>query len=225
LDTAAEAAADLLRDHKRHDTAAGNPVHFVTHGTGALVLRRAFQLVDWEGQASRVVMLGPPNRGAGSARRAGRAAVWRWCLGHGVLGELASLSPRHFLECGDPPRSSSVLVVAGVSSGPVPWIPGLPWVPRGLGPHDGAVTVRETALRTPYSLLRVRASHPLLPLHDAAIDATVAFLAARTPSSGLRLAEQAARASLRWRRRPLLPMRAAGSDGAAPRAPAGQRGR
>uniref|UniRef100_A0A7S0PJ21 GPI inositol-deacylase n=1 Tax=Cafeteria roenbergensis TaxID=33653 RepID=A0A7S0PJ21_CAFRO len=202
LDDAAEVAAEALRMHKQPSTQV--PVHIVTHGAGALVVRRAFQLLDWEGQNTRVVMLGPPNKGSRIARRAARSSLWRAAVGHGVVSELGALGSRHFAECGDPPASASVLVIAGVSSGLAPWIPLPAGFTRGVGQHDGAVTVREAGLRTPHSLLRVRASHATLPLSEPVIDATVAFLSAPSASDGLRKAEAAAKAAMRWRWRPPL---------------------
>lgn len=191
--------------HKQHATHV--PVHVVTHGAGALVLRRAFQLLDWDGQNTRVVMLGPPNRGSRIARRAARSALWRATVGHGVVSELGVLGSRHFAECGDPPASTSVLVIAGVSSGLAPWLPLPAGFTKGIGQHDGAVTVKEAGLRTPHSLLRVRASHATLPLSEPVIDATVAFLAAPSASDGLRKAEAAAKAAMRWRwRPPIIPV-------------------
>ncbi|KAA0153820.1 hypothetical protein FNF29_02809 [Cafeteria roenbergensis] len=138
LDDAAEVAAEALRMHKQPSTQV--PVHIVTHGAGALVVRRAFQLLDWEGQNTRVVMLGPPNKGSRIARRAARSSLWRAAVGHGVVSELGALGSRHFAECGDPPASASVLVIAGVSSGLAPWIPLPAGFTRGIGQHDGAVT-------------------------------------------------------------------------------------
>jgi len=122
-------------------------VHFVTHGTGALVLRSALSHEDWTGVRSRVVMLAPTNRGSVLARRLfaplgpGQLLpkAWRDRI---VPAELTRDDRAFFDGFGGVPSAFQTLVVAG--SG-VPRSPGNPLI-RRCGPHDGVVCLRDTDL-------------------------------------------------------------------------------
>jgi hypothetical protein len=171
LDPIAECVAAAISDHKMH-TSSDTPVHFVTHGAGALVLRRAFQYVDWEDRNIRIVMLGPPNRGSRHAREAARNPAWKWALARGLLGELGCLPPSHFDAVGDVPKSAAVMVVAGSSRSEA----------------DGVVSVSETVLNTPHAQLQVPVSHLGLLVNRHVLNATVSFLIGPTPSEGLKQA-------------------------------------
>lgn len=60
--THAENLASLIREVRGYSHFA--PVHFVTHGAGALVLRAAFRFVDFDAnEGCKVVMLAPCNQG------------------------------------------------------------------------------------------------------------------------------------------------------------------
>lgn len=60
------------------------PLAFLTHGAGALILRRAFRHLDWEGLPLRCLMMAPLNRGSQLARH-----VWNGsALGRRLLLEL-----------------------------------------------------------------------------------------------------------------------------------------
>jgi hypothetical protein len=144
-----EVLAEELAPLKPHANSplSEHDVHFVTHGTGALVLRSALSHEDWTGVRSRVVMLAPTNRGSVLARRLfaplgpGQLLpkAWRDRL---VPAELTRDDRAFFDSFGGVPSAFQTLVVAG--SG-LPRSPGNPLI-RRCGPHDGVVCLRDTDL-------------------------------------------------------------------------------
>lgn len=140
------------------DPLSGGLLHFVTHGTGALVLRAALSCRDWNGVQSRVVMLAPPNRGSVAARRLwqqhqrlGRPLLQQ-LLGDSIAQELGEGDAAHFDAYGGMPASFRTWVVAG--SGllsplqerlNIPGLRGGALIPPRYGPHDGLVAVADTA--------------------------------------------------------------------------------
>lgn len=153
------------------DALSGGLLHFVTHGTGALVLRGALACRDWNGISSRVVMLAPPNRGSVAARRLwqdqrlGRPFLKHW-LGNAIAQELGECTGAHFDGYGGLPASFRTWIVAGsgVASPLASRVPGLRGsllVPARYGPHDGVVSVADTACfsQTAYRVAAAAAEH------------------------------------------------------------------
>ena len=152
--------AKIIQDHagdlvqRLKDIAAahpGEPVSFVTHSLGGLVVRAALNRPDCPAEArrGRAVLLAPPNRGSALARKLSGAAPVRWVFGRHAGRELMETPEDGFDALGVFPDSCEVLVLAG-AAGANPWIP---------GPDDGKVGVEETRLRTAHAHRRVKAGH------------------------------------------------------------------
>lgn len=132
-------------------------VHLVAHSLGGIVL--AHMLSEYTpGRIGRAVLLGTPMRGAAAA-----SAMESW-----GLGRLLGRARERALHGGAPawPREIPVAVVAGVTAcGP------LRLLLRLSRPHDGTVTVRETAVPGAQRF-RLRVTHLGL-LFSRAVAATV----------------------------------------------------
>lgn len=127
----AENAAELARRLQMHP---GEPLHFVAHSLGGIVLCHLFhQHPELNARSGKVILLGTPLNGSAIARFCARHAPLRWLLGksldHGLLG--------------DRPRwqgPDDLTMIAGTRSfGPGLLLPGI--LPR---PNDGTVAVSET---------------------------------------------------------------------------------
>eukprot|EP01138_Halocafeteria_seosinensis_P016409 gb/GECG01016740.1/.p1 GENE.gb/GECG01016740.1/~~gb/GECG01016740.1/.p1 ORF type:complete len:250 (+),score=10.55 gb/GECG01016740.1/:1-750(+) len=167
LDEHANDLAEVLRRHKSHSEV--NATHFLTHSYGALVLRKALQKLDWEGQSSRIVMIAPPNRGSYFARRLFQCHLGTSALGRKSGKELGEWEPDYMDSfAGELPKSCKVLVIAGTRG----WNPIL----SGIDAHDGRVLLSETRLQTPHFFETVPASHCFLLYHPRTIESTTEFL-------------------------------------------------
>ena len=134
-----------------HPFRAGSSAYAVIgHSLGGLLLRAA--LASGEGRPpALLVMLGTPCRSPLMARRAFRAAPFRWLV-RDCGTRLATEEVFESLPEPDYPY----LAVAGTR--------GLygRWSPFGLEPNDGLVAVREAQLGTPDHLVTVHASHTFI---------------------------------------------------------------
>ncbi|MGM0517571.1 MAG: esterase/lipase family protein [Pseudomonadota bacterium] len=142
-----------------------DPVHFVAHSLGGLLLANLFDRhPDRLGQTGRVVLLGSPLAGSGVARRLAGLAPGRWlldgCLERGLLGDAP------------PWQAAQTLMIAGNR----PIGPGRLFGSALASPSDGTVAVTET--RVPGL-----AAHRVLPVNHFGMllsrqvaDETIAFL-------------------------------------------------
>ncbi len=139
----------------------GRTVHLVAHSLGGIVL--AHMLGEHApGHVARAVLLGSPMRGAAAAG----------ALHARGLGRLLGRARERGSHGGAPawPREVPVAVVAGViACGP------LRLLLRLAGPHDGTVTVRETAVPGAQRFAH-RVTHLGLLFSRRVADATVEFL-------------------------------------------------
>lgn len=122
----------------------GRPIHFVTHSTGALVLRAAVNLCDcpWEAKIGRAVLLAPPNQGSSLAHRFKGFWPVEFAMGDKSGWELQNYGPCEMACLGEFPPSMDVLVISGTKGNQI-WF---------CEPNDGFLTVGETWLNTPFSL-------------------------------------------------------------------------
>lgn len=168
LTTSGKALAEFLKSQKPHTT--DEAVNFVTHGYGALVLREAFRLVDWNYTKSKVVMLSPPNRGI-RYHRSMKKYIGVAGYGGVAAEELATLSGDDLDErLGKLPRRCFPLVLAGKLC--------LNPFNQQNYPNDGLVMIEETALPGEFRHQVIGASHYSLPSHPTAIGLTSDFLGA-----------------------------------------------
>lgn len=109
----------------------------VTHSMGGLLLRRALAHSDLP-RVKRAVMLVPPNQGSATARGLWKFFLTRWILGSRAGRQLAEAPPGIFAALGTPEGTE-----IGIIAGKVPW---KIYPVRLARPHDGLVSVEETAL-------------------------------------------------------------------------------
>lgn len=121
----------------------GRPIHFVTHSTGALVLRSALSAPNcpMEAKMGRAVLLAPPNQGCGLARHFRDCPPFQFAMGDKTGWELLNYGPCEMAQLGMFPSSMDVLVIAGTKGGTRTWF---------CEPNDGFLTVEETWLNTPF---------------------------------------------------------------------------
>ena len=146
---------------------ADEPVHFVTHSLGGIVVRELAKqgLVRTFG---RVVMIGPPNHGSEVVDALGSQYAFAVINGPagGELGTSISSLPRRL---GSPPFETGI--IAGSRS--INWINSL-IIP---GVDDGKVSVASTRLEGMRDFVVVAAAHPFLIMNDDVIEQTIRFLA------------------------------------------------
>jgi len=154
--------------------APSDSVSFVTHSTGAVVVRL---MLDSAVRAAgfpriyRIVMVAPPNRGADLADPFARNPVTRWILGPNIVAlstdsaSLANRLPRIYDE--------EIGIIAGAlncTGGYNPWIE---------GPNDGYVSVAHMRLGSEKDFIITPAFHAF-----SALDGTVQQLAAAFLKNG-----------------------------------------
>ncbi len=171
-----EHAADLVAKLREvADEYPGEPIHFVTHSMGGLVVRAAANHPECprEARQGRAVLLAPPNRGAAFARHWSKNRLMRWYFGEHAGRQLMETPEDGFDYLGHFPSTMRVLVVAGDF--------GINW--KVEGQDDGKVAVEETRLKTPHRFVQIHAGHSWIAWWPTAIRLAEAFLEpAREPA-------------------------------------------
>jgi len=146
---------------------AAEPVSFVTHSMGGIIVRELARagLVRTFG---RVVMLGPPNQGSEVVDALGDWRIFRAINGPagGELGTSEDSVPQQL-----GPATFQVGIVAGNRS--INWINSLAMIP---GADDGKVSIESAKLEGMQDFVIVRATHPLLMKDRDVIEQTLRFL-------------------------------------------------
>lgn len=141
------------------------PVYFLTHSMGGIVMRyyaHCYGLPD----TSRIVMLAPPNLGSHITDRFGHALWYRWALGKTAQG---LGSDKHAIMAHLKPLTVPVGIIAGSRSAD-------PLFNHCFdGPHDGKVAVANTQLPEMQDFLSVHATHTFLMRHKAVLAASHSF--------------------------------------------------
>lgn len=142
------------------------PIHFVTHSMGGILLRRIETLPDAP-RIGRVVMIAPPNKGSEVADSLGGTALMDWWGGPAgrELGTDSNSMPNRL----GPPRFEFGVIAATASV--EPWLSAL--IP---GKDDGKVAVERTKLEGMRDFVTVEASHTLVLWSDEAARQVVSFL-------------------------------------------------
>jgi triacylglycerol lipase len=144
----------------------GQPVNFVTHSLGGIIVRQL--AADGQvGRLGRVVMLGPPNHGSEIVDRLGGWSLFRWINGPAGadLGSAAGSVPN---------RLGPAPFEAGVIAGSRSWNPALSsLLPEG---NDGKVSIASARLDGMQDFLVLPVSHTFLAADRRAIGQTLAFL-------------------------------------------------
>lgn len=121
----------------------GEPILFVTHSTGALILRTALNAPTCpeEAKVGRAVLLAPPNQGSRLAHRFRNFEPAKLLLGSKSGWQLMNYGIADIESCfGYFPSTMQVLVIAGTKGIKVFF----------CEPNDGFIAIDETALDTPY---------------------------------------------------------------------------
>lgn len=130
----------------------GAPVHIIAHSLGAILVRCLLQTGRLP-PGSRVVMLGPPNRGSEVADRLRRWPLYRWLMGQ--VGQQLGTGPDSIVHRLRPVREEIGIIAANRSM--QPWFSAL--IP---GEDDGAVAVSSTRLAEMRDFIVVNTTHTLL---------------------------------------------------------------
>jgi hypothetical protein len=121
----------------------GQPINFVTHSTGALILRAALNIPGCPAEAKigRAALLAPPNQGSRLAYRFRNVQPIRFLMGTKSGRQLMYYDGEDIERCfGSFPLTMQVLVIAGT---------------KGIKvffeeENDGFIAIDETGLDTPY---------------------------------------------------------------------------
>ena len=126
------------------------PIHFVTHSMGSLVLLKALQHQDCpkEAKIGKVVLMAPPAKGSIFARWLHKFAWARW-IAKEFAGKELMTTENFEGEKTYPESLNKILVIAGTFG----------INPICKGENDGTVGVNETFLTCPHEHISVRWGH------------------------------------------------------------------
>ena len=102
--------AELQKCAQHHK---GEPIHFVTHSLGGIILRAALNHPDCpeEAKIGRAVLLAPPNQGSSFARFLNRFKLMKKILGQKSGKQLLTANTFDYL--GQFPEKLDVLIISG----------------------------------------------------------------------------------------------------------------
>ncbi|NGX37093.1 MAG: hypothetical protein K1000chlam2_00243 [Chlamydiae bacterium] len=166
--TIQEHAQALVKDlNKIAKKNPGEPIHFVTHSLGGIIVRCALNHPDCpeEAKIGKAVLLAPPNQGAEFGRFLGHVAPARKALG--VKAGRQILYSENFDYVGQFPETKEVLVISGTFG----------WNPLAKGKNDGKVGVEESCLSTPHKHMTHFSGHSWIMYSDTVIYNAVRFVA------------------------------------------------
>ena len=163
---------DHLRRFIDHLDESDTPVHFVGHSFGSLIIRGATS-ESLPISAGRIVMIAPPNRGAGIAERFGSTLSARWFYGKPVRDLYPGAPALDLL--GLPQAEYGI--IAGSNRfhllNPISYVNAM----IGLEcEHDGTVEIENTRLPDMNDFLIVTAHHTFICNHPETVEQTITFL-------------------------------------------------
>jgi len=129
----------------------GEPIHFVAHSSGSIILRAALNSPNCpeEARMGRAVLFAPPSQGSSLGRRFKTMPPVQVAMGGRSGGQLLNYTACEMQQFGEFPPSMEVLVLAGTCGNSLLF----------NVPNDGYVTVEETYLNTPFYFACFPASH------------------------------------------------------------------
>jgi pimeloyl-ACP methyl ester carboxylesterase len=147
------------------------PIHFVTHSLGGVIVRAALCSPDCpqEAKIGKAVLLAPPNKGARLARRVHGCPIFRKIFGKKAGYQLMTYTEEDMENIGSFPESKQVMVIAGTKESRLlsKWM---------HTPNDGKVTVEETRLSTPHRHHVLHVAHSWIMTSRESISLTRGFL-------------------------------------------------
>ncbi len=154
----------------------GQPIHFVTHSLGGIIVRAAVNHPNCppEARQGRAILLAPPNKGAAIARR-----FKDWVLMRGIFGgkagrQLLTFTEEEMKSIGSFPETMEVMVLAGAKGNRLSRL-------VMDEANDGKVTVDETRLSSPHIHKTLNVSHSWIMTSRESINLTKDFLLGRFP--------------------------------------------
>lgn len=129
----------------------GQPIHFVSHSLGGVIVRvaAAHPNCPEEAKKGKAILLAPPNQGSSLARKFNHLKPVRFVFGKRAGAQLLDYSEDEMLDIGKFPDTMGVVVIAGGQGNYTIWDQ----------PNDGKVSVQETRLDTPHVHIIHEASH------------------------------------------------------------------
>lgn len=145
----------------------GEPIHFVTHSLGGIIVRAAMNHPNCppEAKVGKAVLLAPPNQGAGLARTFRGCPLIQWIFGKKAGQQLLTYTPQDMHKIGQFPETKEVMVIAGKKGNRFFKMP-----------NDGKVTVDETRLNSPHSHHTLHVSHSWIMTSRESMTLTQSFL-------------------------------------------------
>lgn len=133
----------------------GQPIHFIAHSIGGLIVRAALNLPNCpqEARIGKIVLLAPPNKGSELARYFRNAGFVQTLIGAKSGWQLVNYTENEIDNClGCFPDSVEVLVLAGIKGTHLFF----------EGPNDGFIALQETYLNTPHTHCILQMNHSQL---------------------------------------------------------------
>ena len=146
------------------------PIHFVAHSLGSILVRHYFANHDSD-IVGRVVMLGPPNQGSAAADRMGELPGFDWL--NGPAGAQLGKGPDSVPRSLGPPRFEFAVIAGNKTIDPITSA-------MLEDPDDGKVSVEDTKLEGMRDFRVLPVSHAYLMKDDDAIELTTRFLQSGT---------------------------------------------
>jgi len=162
-----EHANDLVKELiKISKTNPNEPINFVTHSMGGLVLRSAINHRDCpiEAKIGKAILIAAPNKGSMVAQKLQKSKVVKFLFKDKAGSEL--LEKKDFDDLGVFPPDMEVLQIVGT----------LGFNPLIHEKNDGKVALSETKLNSPYKQIDVKASHSWICYSPKVIRYLKAFL-------------------------------------------------
>ncbi|HAK58912.1 MAG TPA: hypothetical protein DCO77_00825 [Nitrospiraceae bacterium] len=142
------------------------PIHFVTHSLGGILVRQYLQhsALPWQG---KIVMIAPPNKGSEVADRLKDFFIYRWATG--PVGQALGTGPDSLPNQLKPITAEIGIIAGSKSLNPLfsRYIP---------GPDDGKVAIARTKLAGMKDFIIVPSSHTFIMSHPTVLRQTVYFL-------------------------------------------------
>lgn len=147
-------------------THPGEPIHFVTHSLGGIILRAAHNHPDCpdEAKKGRAVLLAPPNQGARFGKFLGKMGLFRKILGDKAGSQI--LLNKNFSNVGEFPEEKEVLVISGTCG----------FNPIVREKNDGKVGVKESCLNTPHKHMTHLSGHSWIMYSSTIVQNAIFFI-------------------------------------------------